>query len=183
MHAPDRRSATCHDPAGRSGPRPTPAATGVLTPRLAWCSVVALVSGCEEGRHPQSMLEPAGVAAGVVADLWWVLLSGAAVIWCVVIGTSVYAVYVRPRAHDRARTTLLIIGGGAVAPTLVLLALLVHSLRLMPTVYPAIPDHGLRISVSGERWWWRIAYEGPGGTAIALANEIGLLTLVALATS
>lgn len=146
----------------------------MLRPRFVWCPVMALVGGCREGSHPQSMLEPAGVAAGAVADLWWVLLSGAAVIWCVVIGASVYAVYVRPRPHDRGRTTLLIIGGGAVVPALVLLVLLVHSLRLMPTVYPAIPDQGLRISVSGERWWWRVAYEGPDGAEIPLANEIRL---------
>lgn len=133
--------------------------------------LAAPLAGCD---GPQSTLETAGRGAEVVAELWWVLLSGALVIWLLVIGLSVYAVYYSPRAHDEGKVRLLIIGGGAVVPTLVLAALLIYSLGIMPTVYPPIPESGPRVRVSGERWWWRIGYEMPDGSTIPLANEIRL---------
>ena len=32
----------------------------------------------------------------------------------------------------------------------------------------------LRLSVTGEQWWWRVRYETPGGEAVTSANEIRL---------
>ena len=44
--------------------------------------------------------------------------------------------------------------------------------------YPACllphPQGSLKVSVSGEQWWWRIRYEMPEDEAVVLANEIRL---------
>jgi cytochrome c oxidase subunit 2 len=68
----------------------------------------------------------------------------------------------------------LIIGGGAVVPTLVLAVLVVYGLAPIPALLAPAPDGSLKISVSGEQWWWRVRYELSEGGAVALANEIRL---------
>ncbi len=130
-----------------------------------------LLSGCQ-GR--QSVLDPAGRSAEAIADLWWVLLAGAAVVWLAVIGLAVYAVFARPNSHDLGKTRILIIGGGAVVPSVVLAALLVWSLHILPVVHPPVPEGGMKVRVSGERWWWRVTYLTEDGREIPLANEVRL---------
>lgn len=146
-------------------PRCRAAAPAAVAPVLA-------LAGCD---GPLSTLTPAGTGAALVAELWWWMFGGAVVIWVAVIGLSVYAVYVSRRAHSPRKMRWLIIGGGAVFPTVVLLALLVWGLSLMPRLRPPVADEGgVRIAVSGERWWWRVTYLTPDGREIPLANEIRL---------
>lgn len=104
----------------------------------------------------QSALVPAGVEAAEVATLTWVLVAGAAVIWLIVIGTTVYAIRFRPEAHSKRLAQGLILIGGIVFPTLVLAGVLFYGLRLLPDF--RAPAHGPRIAVSGERFWWRVRY-------------------------
>jgi cytochrome c oxidase subunit 2 len=68
----------------------------------------------------------------------------------------------------------MIIGGGAVVPTLVLAVLLIYGLWMLPRLVASAPEGSLRIHVSGEQWWWRERYELPDGERIDLANEIRL---------
>lgn len=130
-----------------------------------------LLAGCG---GPQSALVPASASAARIMDLFWWMLAGAAVIWTLVIGLAVYAMRVRPDKHSHRAAHLLIIGAGAMLPTLVLAGLLAYGLFLMPGLRAPAPDGGLRISVSGERWWWRVRYLPPGGETVELANEIRL---------
>ncbi|MCP3054074.1 cytochrome c oxidase subunit II [Aurantimonas marianensis] len=137
-----------------------------------------LAAGCA---GPQSAFDGAGTEAASVETLFWIMLAGAVVIWLLVIGLSVYATRANPAAHSEATGIRLIIWGGAVVPTIVLAALLVWGLAMMPDLRREAD--GPKIAVSGERFWWRIAYgiEGEPGVAKSLpaggvesANELWL---------
>ncbi|MGE3538733.1 MAG: cytochrome c oxidase subunit II [Candidatus Tectimicrobiota bacterium] len=131
------------------------------------------LSGCD---GPQSALEPAGRSAERIAELFWEMVVGALVIWGAVMCLTVYAIYVRPTAHSQRLARFLILGGGAVLPTVVLAGLLAYGLALLPALLQPAPEGSLHIAVSGEQWWWRVRYltSGSHGGDVELANEIRL---------
>ena len=94
------------------------------------------------------------------------------VIWIAVIALTIYAVRIPPEAHNQRQTSYLIIGGGAIVPTIVLTVLLVYGLAPLPALLAPAPEGSLRISVSGEQWWWRIGYQIPGKEPVVLANVV-----------
>lgn len=100
----------------------------------------------------QSTLEPAGLGAERIAILAGWMFVGAVVIWLIVASLGVYAVLV-PSRHDRAMTKSLVIGGGAVFPTVVLAVLLSFGLGMLPELQRPPPDGSLTIEVSGASWW------------------------------
>lgn len=102
------------------------------------------------------------------------MTAGAGVIWAVVLALAVHAVRLRPDAAQERLAKLLIIGGGALLPTLVLAGLLVYGLALLPPLLAPVPPGSLRIAVTGEQWWWRIRYHPAEGDPVDLANEIRL---------
>jgi cytochrome c oxidase subunit II len=132
-----------------------------------------VLTGCD---GPQSALDPAGRSAERIAGLFWWMAVGAGIIWCAVIGLALYAMRARPEAHSQRTAQFLIIGGGAVLPTLVLAGVLAYGLSLLPEMLAPAPESAVQITVIGEQWWWRVRYhtaDGHGGT-IELANEIRL---------
>jgi cytochrome c oxidase subunit II len=133
---------------------------------------VLVLAGCH---GPQSVLDPAGRGAERIAELFWWMATGAGLIWLAVVGLAIYAMRVRPGTHSR-HTALLIIGGGAVLPTVVLAGLLAYGLALIPELLPPPAASELQIAVSAEQWWWRVRYltSGGDGEAIELANEVRL---------
>jgi cytochrome c oxidase subunit 2 len=124
---------------------------------------------------PQSALAPAGRGAERIADLFWWMAAGAGIIWLAVISLAVYCLR-SSAAHDRSRVSILIIGGGAALPTVVLTGLLAYGLSLMPALLAPGPAGSLKVAVSGEQWWWRVRYltSGSHDVAVELANEIRL---------
>ena len=142
------------------------------TARVSLVALAALLlfAACD---GPQSTLVPAGRAAERIADLFWWMAGGAAVVWTIVIALTIYVMRVRPGEHSRQKA-LLIIGGGAVFPTVVLTILLTYGLSMMPELLAPAPPGSLRIAVSGEQWWWRVRMVPPDGEPVELANEIRL---------
>src|SRR5687768_11861746 len=118
----------------------------------------------------QSILSPQGPVAGVIAEMSWVLIVGAAVIFLAVMAIAAYALFGARR--KRLSSSLLIVGGGIVFPALTLSALLVYSLVRAGTLELAAAAP-LRIEVTGEQWWWRVHYlDAEGRRDFATANEI-----------
>lgn len=131
---------------------------------------LALLSGCD---GPQSALDPAGVEAERLAQLFWWMVGVAAVIWLIVIGLAVYATRINAEGAFPAKPTRnLIIGAGTLIPTVVLGGLLGYGLYLMPRLTEA--EASYQIAVSGEQWWWRVRYRLPDGGWVESANEIRL---------
>ncbi|WAC27178.1 cytochrome c oxidase subunit II [Ancylobacter sp. SL191] len=127
------------------------------------------MSGCT---GPQSALDPAGSSAATIAEIFWVMLTGAAVIWVIVLGAIVFGARLQKRPISDRTGVRLILWAGAVFPTLVLTALLIYGLRLMPTLRPAEAD--FRIHIVGEQFWWRVTYHLPDRAPIISANEVRL---------
>ena len=146
---------------------PTRSAKPVFTSALL--AGALLLNGCE---GPQSALDPAGREADRLNDLFWWMAAGAVVIWLAVIGLAIYSVRVHPESFSRTGARLMIIGGGAIVPTVVLAVLLAFGLAMLPDLVAPAPEGSLKIAVSGEQWWWRVRYQPPGGQPVELANEI-----------
>jgi cytochrome c oxidase subunit II len=121
----------------------------------------------------QSALDPAGAAAREIMNLFYGMTFGAVLIWIVVVGLSIYAI-LYPGRHDARTTRLLVIGGGAIFPILVLTALLAYGLSMMPELHRPAPAGSQVIHVAGVRWWWRVSYQLPSGESVETANELHL---------
>ncbi|QBQ55352.1 cytochrome c oxidase subunit II [Nitrosococcus wardiae] len=130
-----------------------------------------LMLGCG---GPQSTLDPAGRGAEQITELFWWSVAVNLLIWLFVIGLAVYATWAQPGGHRHRKANLLIIGGGAVFPTLVLTVYLIYGLALLPGLLAPAPEGSLQIAVLGEQWWWRVRYHPQGGEPVELANEIRL---------
>lgn len=136
----------------------------------------------------QSALAPAGTGAESIARLFWVMAAGAVVVWAAVVALALWSGSRRREAgragdtgdtdvreaRDRRAARWLVIGGGMVAPALLLGALLVHGLALMPRLSAAPDNEDLQVAVTGEQWWWRVRYLRPGQPPVELANELHL---------
>ena len=118
------------------------------------------------------MLDPAGIEASRVLDLFWLLLAGAVIIWLLVVGGTWYAIRAR-RQHSEQTGRRLILIGGVLLPTVLLAALAVASLRLMADL--RITEPAAAIRVTGEQFWWRVEYLDDDGTVVLeTANEFAL---------
>jgi cytochrome c oxidase subunit 2 len=114
----------------------------------------------------QSVLDPRGPAAELLAEMAWVLVVGAALVFVAVMALAAYAVFARRERSSRMSARALIVGGGIVFPAVTLSALLLYTLwRLTPL--EAADEAALRIEVVGEQWWWRVRYP-----EFETANEI-----------
>lgn len=113
----------------------------------------------------QSAFDTAGTEAESVLSLFWVMLTGATLIWVFVVGLSIYVTKAKPGAHSDRAGVHLIVWGGCVFPVVTLSALLVFGLGMMPEFRRAAD--GPTIAVSGERFWWRIRYDVDGTPGVA----------------
>ena len=112
------------------------------------------LSGCSE---MQSALAPAGDEARRVALLTWILFAGAAMI-LLIVG---FALYLGIRGSERSRRVLgsdkAIKLGGIAFPVVTLTVLLGYGVWLMRGTIATDQPGTLRIEVTGEQWWWRVA--------------------------
>ena len=132
------------------------------------CLCVVLLQTGHGGAN--SALNPAGEDAEKIAELFWWMVGGAFLVWVGVAALAVYAVRAR-KDIDRERQAKSMILAGAIIPTIVLAVLLTYGLRLLPVVRAPAPEGALRISVKGERWWWRIPSTAPPLQELAEAAE------------
>jgi cytochrome c oxidase subunit 2 len=120
----------------------------------------------------QSWSVPAGEAAAEVWALAVPLFAGAAAIWVLVISLAVYASALNPGPHAPVGARRLIVWGGIVLPTGVVILLALAGLLLLERITSGTPD--LTVAARGEQWWWRIAHRAPDGTVVPTPNELRL---------
>jgi cytochrome c oxidase subunit 2 len=92
-----------------------------------------------------------------------------------VVGTALWiAFFGKARTRQRLGGTMVVWAGGIVFPVVVLTALLVWGLSLTASLSAGKGDAAdLRVRVTGEMWWWRVAYLDRSGTLLFWdANEI-----------
>jgi cytochrome c oxidase subunit 2 len=122
---------------------------------------------------PPPVLDPAGPFAAPVNTLTWGLLAMAVLVMTVVVVALAIALFA-PRAwRRRLGGERLIWIAGLGFPVVVLSALLVWGLSLTSQLSEAPRPGDLRVRVTGEMWWWRVAYlDRTGRELFQDANEI-----------
>ncbi len=135
-----------------------------------------LAAGCSS--DSPSMLDGHGNEANRVAGDWWLMFGLAAGVYVVVAGMVVFAV-LRGRRRTAAATIEggdagstrrdngFVVVGGIVVPVLILAVLAVVTVTTTNGVRQR-QSGAVKITVTGERWWWNVDY--PGG--VRGANEI-----------
>lgn len=122
---------------------------------------------------PPPVLDPAGPFAAPVQTVSWVLFAmgmAVTVLVLVALGVALFG----PRAwRRRLGGARLIWIGGLALPALVLTALLVYGLSTtVRLTEPARPGE-IRVRITGEMWWWRVAYlDADGRELFQDANEV-----------
>jgi cytochrome c oxidase subunit 2 len=126
---------------------------------------------------PPPVLDPAGPYAYSVTTLSWVLLAMAAAVLLVVLAALYLALFGRPEQQARLGGKTIIWIGGIAFPFVVLTALLVYGLSLTSHLSDRVAGNELRVRVTGEMWWWRVAYlDGQGREVVQDANELHIPT-------
>ncbi|WP_269713299.1 cytochrome c oxidase subunit II [Caulobacter sp. NIBR2454] len=122
---------------------------------------------------PPPALDPAGPFNGPIVTLSWVLFAMSGVVLLVVLVATGLALFGGAKWKRRLSGRKLIWIGGLVFPTVVLSALLVYGLALTAHLN-AEPEPGeMRVRVTGEMWWWRVAYlDAQGREVLQDANEV-----------
>ena len=118
-----------------------------------------MLCGCA---GPLSTLDPRGPASDSIATLWWVMLTGATVLFVLVLGLFALVIR-RPGWGSNVSPARWIVAGGLVLPAVVLLPLIAYALvageRLLPLPGRAPP----RIEAEGQQWVWTFRYPDQGG--------------------
>jgi cytochrome c oxidase subunit 2 len=136
--------------------------------------LVALLSSCQ---GVQSALSPKGSAALDVAGWWWIMFWIAVVVFAVVLGLLLIALF---RTHRRAESNeeapkrergwlTFVVIAGAIVPAAVLLALMAANVYSEQVVEAAAKSPALTIEIIGHQWWWEVHYPQADVTT---ANEI-----------
>ena len=143
--------------------RPTSTASMSADPRA--------VAGLEG--WPPPALDPAGPFAEPVSVLSWVLLAmGGAVLLTVLLALGL-ALFGPRRWRRRLGGPWLVWIGGLAFPVVVLSALLIYGLSLTGVLSQAPAPGEMRVRVTGEMWWWRVAYLNADGREVMQdANEV-----------
>jgi cytochrome c oxidase subunit 2 len=150
--------------------------------RGALCVVALALGGCSGF---QSVLDPKGPRASDVARLHWIFTGIATVVYIVVIGALLYALWrASTRApfvdehqyHENPDQAAVMKRGVIIAVTatvIIMLSALVLSVSTGSAVATVPGDKPLRIDVVGHQWWWEVNYDDPiPQNQVKTANEI-----------
>ena len=119
------------------------------------------------------VLDPAGPYAGSVTTLSWILITMAIAVLGVVVAALWIALFGKERLKARLGGTSAIWIGGIAFPVVVLSLLLVYGLSLTRNLTAPVPADAMRVRITGEMWWWRVAYLDRQGRPTMLdANEL-----------
>lgn len=122
---------------------------------------------------PPPVLDPAGPFAGPIQTVAWVLFVMAAVVMVVVLVALGVALFGPRKWKRRVGGERLIWIAGLVFPVVVLTGLLIYGLTTTARVADAPKPGEMRVRVTGEMWWWRVAYlDGQGREIVQDANEV-----------
>jgi cytochrome c oxidase subunit 2 len=122
---------------------------------------------------PPPVLDPAGPYAGSIVTLTWLLFAMAGVVTLVVVAALWVAFFGSERRKRQLGGAKTIVIGGIAFPVIVLTGLLVWGLSMTGNLTAPIRGDEMRVRVTGEMWWWRVAYLDAQGRDVALdANEL-----------
>lgn len=122
---------------------------------------------------PPPIFDPAGPFAWPITTLGWVLLAMAGFVLLIVLGALYVALWGGAGIRAKLGGTKAVWIGGVAFPAVVLTLLLVYGLTLTRQLSEPAPPDAMRVRITGEMWWWRIAYlDRQGRTILHDANEL-----------
>ncbi len=122
---------------------------------------------------PPPVLDPAGPYATSVSWLSWILFGMAAIVLMVVLAALYIALFGRRDLQTKVGGKTAIWLGGIAFPAVVLTALLIYGLSLTRHLSDPARGDEVRMRITGEMWWWRVAYlDRQGREIIHDANEL-----------
>lgn len=126
---------------------------------------------------PPPALDPAGPFAEAINLLSWVALGMGMVVLALVVAAVAVALFGPPRWRKRFGGERLIWIGGIAFPVAVLTGLLLYGLTVTRSLSTPPEPGTARIRVTGEMWWWRVAYlDAQGRETFQDANEVHIPT-------
>lgn len=139
---------------------------------------ILLASVSTNAQERPSVLDPAGPRAARIADLWWVMFGLSAVVFAIVMGLVVAAVFRGrrgPDPDDRSffTSSTFVVLGGAVIPFVILMIVFGSTLWTLIANARADDPAAVPIEVVGHQFWWEVRYPGQD---VVTANEIHIPT-------
>lgn len=126
---------------------------------------------------PPPALNPAGPFADSINTVSWVMIAMTVVVTALTMLALGLALFGPRRWRKALGGSKLVWIGGLAVPVVVLSALLVWGLILTAHLEKPSGAGEMRVRVSGEMWWWRIAYlDAAGDEQFADANEVHIPT-------
>ncbi|MET4260447.1 cytochrome c oxidase subunit 2 [Bradyrhizobium sp. S3.12.5] len=117
------------------------------------------LSGCTGSL---STLDPSGPAGASIATLWWVMLTGASVLFALVMTLFLLVIW-RPGWGAGVSPGRWLVLGGLVLPGVVLIPLVAYALIAGESLLP-LPGHTPpRIEAVARQWIWTFRYPDHGG--------------------
>src|SRR5690606_38605149 len=145
----------------------------IIGHRMPYSRLIVLLSVLPLRAGAQSALHPKGEVGSRIADITWVMLIGAGLIFLLVMAFLVLALYGPPRMRALLSQRPAIVAAGIAFPVIVLSALLTYDLKTVSSLGRDGSPPAVSIEVVGEMWWWRVRYLAPDGQALfETANEI-----------
>lgn len=132
------------------------------------------MTGCT---GPQSILDPAGPSAQIIAQLWWGMFSFFTLVVLVVVALWIYAMRRKHRevSPDAARAIhkRWLLGGGILLPAVSVITILAFGIPAgqKMLLLPNTDESPLRVEAIAHRWWWEFRYPDLG---ITTANQLYL---------
>jgi len=124
----------------------------------------------------QSVLHAAGIQAGRIESLWWIILSVTSIVTVIVFAVLAMAVRRGTRPTEQRpddRRLLRHVGYAGAATVVILLGLLVASVLTSRAIASEASDDALMIEVTAYQWWWAAEYQHPEPEQrVRTANEL-----------
>jgi cytochrome c oxidase subunit 2 len=139
--------------------------------------------GCT-GVEQQSVVDPAGIQARRIHDLWSLFLWTTTIVFVLVMAAFAMATFRRRPAHasnepitapppDREVRKGIIVAGAVAITVLVLFVFLIADFLTGRRIDALAERDPLSIKVTAHQWWWEAKYDNPTPSDIAItANEI-----------
>jgi cytochrome c oxidase subunit 2 len=167
-------------------PRRSQTVAALAGARLVSAVAAALLGGYAAAAVQQDVGRPGGVQAEHILRLWHGTLALCTVVFVLVAGAVLLALWRAPRASAQSAPDLAPLDqpepaprravGWAVALSCIGLAgLLWADVRTSSALAQLPADGALRIELTGKQWWWHAAYHDPlNGARFVTANELHL---------
>jgi cytochrome c oxidase subunit 2 len=136
-----------------------------------------ILAACTGKDLPYNSLDPAGPVAQKQADLFWLVFWIAAVVFVLVEGMLVYALW-RFRRRSPADKPKQVHGNTRLEIAWTIIPALLLAGVAVPTVGTIFdladsPEGAMRIEITGHQWWWEVRYPDLG---VVTANEVHIPT-------